>query len=148
MDAARRRRWAITAGAAVLLVAGVWFYYSSVEPEAPDDRSFSVNSVDTSSLECPRNDLIYVHQPQVADTTLPSSTSQAIQTQVTETYEEITPAALDTVDSSATSSTFQYSAEGATLAEVELSNAGDGWRLESFAACNSFLKDQVPGTPR
>lgn len=149
MDAAQRRRWAITAGVAVVLVAAVWFYYSTTEPEAPERRSFSVNTVDTSSLQCPRNDLLYVMQPQTLEVgALPSSPTQALQTQITETYEEITPGAVDATQSTSTTTTYQYAAEGSTLAEVELTNTGEGWALESFAACNSFLKDQVPGIPR
>ena len=148
MDAAQKRRWAITAGIAVVLVAAVWFYYSTTDPEAPEQREFSVNTVDTTSLECPRNDLLYVLQPQTLEVAaLPSSPTQALQTQITTTYEEITPGAVEAIESSSTSTTYQYAAEGSTLAEIEMSNTGEGWALESFAACNSFLKDQVPGTP-
>ena len=148
MEAAQKRRWLITAVAAVIVVAAVFFYYTTSEPEVAEQRSFSVNTVDTSALECPRNDKIFVAQPQVADSSLPSSPTQAIQSQVTGTYGEITPGALDQTETTADSQTYQFAASGDTLAEVELKESDGGWALESFAACNSFIADQVPGDPR
>src|SRR3712207_9310965 len=102
MDAAQRRKWLITVGLAVLVVAAIVLYYRSTDPGAPEQRFFKVDTVDTANLECPSNDLIFISQSQVVGRSLPTTAKTAIQTQVTTTYEELTPTALEPVNESAT----------------------------------------------
>ncbi len=145
MDAAQRRRWLITAGLAVLVVAAIVLYYRSTDPGAPEQRFFKVNTVDTAALECPGNDLIFISQSQIVQTSgLPTTASRAIQEQVTTTYRGIPPSELEQVQSSATAATYRFESNaGDVLAQVELLNTGGGWAVDSFVACDSFLEDQV-----
>ena len=144
MDAAQRRKWLVTGGLAVLVVAAILLYYQFTGPEAPEQRSFAVNVVDTSNLDCPAKDLVFISQPQVLQRGLPSVATAAIQDQVTTTYRKVAPDNLEVVSSSATKATYAYKgAGGDTLAEVELSNTGTGWAVDSFVACDSFLETQV-----
>ena len=144
MDAAQRRRWLITAGLAVLVVAAIVLYYRSTDPGAPEQRFFKVNTVDTAALECPANDLIFISQSQIAQTaSLPTTASRAIQEQVTTTYRGIAPSELDEVQSTSTAATYRFQAGGDVLAQIELLNTGGGWAVDSFVACDSFLEDQV-----
>lgn len=144
MEAAQRRRWLITGGLAVVIVAAIFLYYRLSEPEAPDQRFFKVNTVDTAALDCPGNDLIFIAQPQVAQRALPSTPLTAIQDQVTTTYRRVTPGSLEQTVNTSTQATFQFRADsGDTLAEVDLINSGTGWAVDSFVACDSFLETQV-----
>lgn len=128
----------------MLVVAAIVLYYRSTEPEAPEQRFFKVNTVDTANLECPANDLIFISQPQVAQRSLPTTAARAIQSQVTTIYSRITPTAVEEVTTTDTSALYRFESNaGQVLAEVELSNTGTGWAVDSFVACDSFLETQV-----
>ena len=144
MEAAQKRRWLITGGLAVLIVAAILLYYRFTAPDAPEQRFFKVNTVDTSNLDCAANDLVFIAQPQVVQRALPTTPLTAIQDQVTNTYRRVTPGALEQTVDTATNATFQFrSNSGDTLAEVDLTNTGAGWAVDSFVACDSFLETQV-----
>lgn len=144
MEAAQKRRWLITGGLAVLIVAAILLYYRFTAPDAPEQRFFKVDTVDTSNLDCAANDFIFIAQPQIAQRALPSTPLTAIQDQVTTTYRKVTPASLEQTVNTSTNATFQYRTNsGDTVAEVDLNNTGSGWAVDSFVACDSFLETQV-----
>ena len=144
MEAAQQRKWLVTGGIAVVIVAAILIYYRVTEPGAPDQRFFKVNTVDTDALDCAANDLIFIAQPQVVQRALPSTPLTAIQDQVTTTYRRVTPGSLEQTVNTSTKATFQFRTDsGDTVAEVDLANSGAGWAVDSFVACDSFLETQV-----